>query len=108
MQHEWQENASCLHKFIRDVGPTPPGTSFPRRAGATLKRLQINVGLFHSETHKLGMASTAAYKRGAKEQTAEHIITSCPILIKPALSYVWSLTDHLTLVYPLKRRSRRS
>ena len=57
-----------------------PGFSFPRPAWVKLNRLRIGVNLFRSEMHKWG---TAACEYGAKEQTAEHIITSCPIYHHP-------------------------
>ena len=53
--------------------------SFPRPSWVRLNHLSTNVGLFHSETHKCVMACTAACKCGAKEQTAEHVITFIPI-----------------------------
>ena len=52
--------------------------SFFRPEWVRLNCLSTNVGLFHSETHKCVMASTAACKCGAKEQTAEHVITFSP------------------------------
>ena len=80
---ECRENASRLHTFIKDIIPTPPGISFPRPAWVRLNCLRTGVGLFRSETHKWGMASTDACMCGAKEQTVEHIITSCPINYHP-------------------------
>ena len=66
---EWRENASRLYTFNKDVSPTPPGINFPKSAWVRLNRLRTGVGLFRSETQKWGMASTAACKYGAKEQT---------------------------------------
>ena len=80
-------DASRLPTFIGDVGPTPPVFSFSRPAWVKLNSLQTGVGLFCSQTHKWGMASMTAWKCGAKEQTAEHIITSCPIYHHPNLTY---------------------
>ena len=48
----WQENAHKLQTFLGNVGPTPPGISFPRPAWVKLNRLRISVGLFRSEAHK--------------------------------------------------------
>ena len=70
---EWQENTSRLHIIISNVSPMPLEFSFPRPSWVRLNHLSTNVGLFHSETHKCVMASTAACKCGAK--TAEHVIT---------------------------------
>ena len=80
---EWQENNSRLHTFIEDVSPTAPGIIFPRPLWVTLDRLRIGIGLFRLETHKWGMTSTAACECGTKEQTSEHVITTCPIYHYP-------------------------
>ena len=73
----WREGTSHLHSFFDDVDALPPGMGLPRPAWVWLNRLQTGVGLFWS-MHKWGMASTASCECGAKEQTANHIITSCP------------------------------
>ena len=77
------ENGSKLHIFIGNVGPTPPGCGFPRPAWVRVNRLRIRVGLSRSKMHKWDMDSTAACECGVKEQTAEHVITSCPIYHHP-------------------------
>ena len=64
----------------------PPGTSFPRTAWVSLNHLPTDIGLFHTETHKCGMVSTAACERSAKGQTAEHVITSFPNYHLPIIS----------------------
>ena len=79
---EWQENASRLHRFIKDVNPKPSRFSFLRSAGVKLNCLQIDIGLFCYKTHKWGMVSTTACECGAK-QTAEHVITFFPIYHHP-------------------------
>ena len=61
----------------------PLGISFPRAAWVTLNRLQTGVGLFRSKTHKWSIAFTAACKCGAKDQTTEHAIASCPLYHHP-------------------------
>ena len=53
----------------------PLAVSFPRPSWVRFNHLSTNVGLFQSETYKCVMACTAACKCGAKEQTAEHVIT---------------------------------
>ena len=82
---KWRENVSGLltYIYVKNVSPTPLGFTFSRPAWVTLNRLQTGVDLFRSETHKWDMAFTAACKCGAKEQTAEHVITSCPIYHHP-------------------------
>ena len=76
---ELQENASRPQKFNEDVSPTPPVISFPRPAWVRLIRLRTGIGLFRSERHKWGMASTAACDHGTKAKKAEHVIISCSI-----------------------------
>ena len=71
---EHGENASTLHTFIKDVCPTLQRLNFPRSAWVRLNRLRTGVGLLRLETHKWGVASTAACECGAKEQTAKHIL----------------------------------
>ena len=73
---KWPENASQFHTFIKDVvSPTPLELAFPDLHGSSLTA-QTGVGLFMSETHKWGMASSATSECRAKEQKAEHVIKS--------------------------------
>ena len=94
---ERQKNFSRLHTFIKDVSPTSSGIGFPRLAWVKLNRLRTGVALFRSKTRKWGVVSTAACKCSAKEQTPEHVITSCPIYHHPnearALSDPGDLAD---------------
>ena len=76
---EWRENTSRLHTVVNTVSSTPPVISLPRLVWVKLNRFRTDIGLFRSETHKWDMASTAACECCTKEQTAEHVITSCPI-----------------------------
>ena len=100
---EWQENASQLHTFIKDVIPTSPEISFPRPAWVNrFNRLRTGVGLFLSETYKWGMASMAACKCRAKEQTAEHVITSCFIYHHPNIARALSDVDKNLVTWLMK------
>ena len=74
-----KENNSQLHKFSKNVSPTPLVICFSRSALAKSNHFGTRIGLFRSETHKWGMASTAACECGAEEQAAENVILSCPI-----------------------------
>ena len=53
--------------------------SLTRTAWVKLNRLHTDVGRFGSSMHKWGLASSAKCKYGASEQTAHHIILTCPI-----------------------------
>ena len=58
--------------------------AFPDLHGSgLLNQLHTGVGLLRSETHKWAMTLSAVCKCGAKEQIAEHGITSCPIYHHP-------------------------
>ena len=80
--HKWnterQECALQLHAFIADVGSLPSGMHFPRPAWVRLNRLRNGVGLFRSTMYKWGMVPSPACECGANEQTADHLIISCP------------------------------
>ena len=52
--------------------------------------LRTGFGLFRSTVQRWGMATTAACKCGAEEQTADHIITSCPIFYHLTRDLVWN------------------
>ena len=80
---EWQENSSRLHGYISEVSTSPPGVRLPRSAWVKLNRLRTGIGLFCSIKYKWGMASSSACECGAEEQTADHVITSCPIYRHP-------------------------
>ena len=80
---EWQESTSRLHQFIADASSSPSGMNFPRPAWVRLNRLRTGVGLFQSTMHKWGMAPTAVCECGAEYQTADHVITTCPIYSYP-------------------------
>ena len=48
-------------------------------AWVKLNRLRTGVGQFHSSMHKWGLAPSQNCECGASEQTADHVLTACPI-----------------------------
>ena len=98
---------------IRNGKVTPPvnvlssATSNPKLLGmyllrsswVRLNRLRTGVGLFRSTVHRWGMASTAACECGAEEQTADHIIISCPIFYHPIRRIGLETVDEETLAW---------
>ena len=75
----WVAGGHFSSTFIfDDVDAFPPGMGLPRAARVRLNRVRTGVALFRLSMHKWGMASTASCGCGAEEQTADHIITSCP------------------------------
>ena len=81
--HKWKteycENASRLRAFVPETGARPVGMGLPRAAWVKLNRLRTGVGRFHSSMHKWGLAPSPNCECGASEQTADHILTACPI-----------------------------
>ena len=81
--HKWKteycENAFRLRAFVPETGARPVGMGLPRAAWVKLNRLRTGVGLFHSSIHKWGLAPSPNCECGASEQTADHVLTACPI-----------------------------
>ena len=86
---DWQESTFRLYQFITDVNSSLAGINLSRPAWVRLNRLRTGVGLFQSTMHKWGMAPTATCECGAEEQTADHVITTCPIYSHPNGLKVW-------------------
>ena len=76
---EYCENASRLRAFVPGTGAWPVGMGLPRAAWVKLNRLRTGVGRFHSSMHKWGLAHSPNCECGASEQTADHVLTACPI-----------------------------
>ena len=51
----------------------------PRAAWVKLNRLRTGFGRFHLSMHKWDLAPSPNGKCGATEQTADHVLTACPI-----------------------------
>ena len=76
---EYCEGASRLRAFVPQTGARPVGMGLPRAAWVKLNRLRTGVGRFHSSMHKWGLAPSPNCECGASEQTADHVLTACPI-----------------------------
>ena len=81
--HKWKteycESVSRLRVFVPESGARPVGMSLPRAAWVKLNRLRTGVGRFYSSMHKWGLAPSPNCECGASEQTADHVLTACPI-----------------------------
>ena len=81
--HKWKteyyEGASGVHAFVPGTGARPVGMGLPRAAWVKLNRLRTGVRQFHSSMHKWGLAPSPNCECGASEQTADHVLTACPI-----------------------------
>ena len=76
---EYCENASRLRAFVPETGSRPVGMGLPRAAWLKLNRLRTGVERFHSSMHKWSIASSPNCECGASDQTADHVLTACPI-----------------------------
>ena len=76
---EYCENASRLRAFVPETGARTVGMDLPRVAWIKLNRLRTGVGRFHSSMHKWGLAFLPNCECGASEQSADHVLTACPI-----------------------------
>ena len=81
--HKWKteycENASRLRAFVPEAGARPVAMSLPRAGCVKLNRPRTGVGRFHSCMHKWGLAPSPNCECGASEQTADYVLTACPI-----------------------------
>ena len=81
--HKWNadyyKSASRLRVFVPRTGARPVGMGLPRAAWVKLNRLRTGVGRFHLSMHKWDLAPSPNCECGASEQTADHILTACPI-----------------------------
>ena len=75
----YSANTSSLHVFIPKASTRPVGMGLPKAAWVKLNRLHSGVGCFCSSMYKLGLALLTYCECGASEQTADHIISQCPI-----------------------------
>ena len=83
INHQWKteycKNASRLRVFVLETGARPVGMGLSRAAWVKLNRLRTGVGRFYSSMHKWGLALSPNCECGAFEQTADHVLTTCPI-----------------------------
>ena len=81
--HKWKteycEGASRLRAFVPRTGPRPVGMGLPQATWVKLNCLQTGVGQFHLSMHKWGLAPSLNCKCGTSKQTADHVLTACPI-----------------------------
>ena len=81
--HKWKteycKNASRLCGFVPETGARPVGMGLPRATWVKLNRLWTGVGQFHLSMHKWGLTPSPNCECGASEQTADHVLTACPI-----------------------------
>ena len=83
INHKWKteycERVSRFRNFAPGTGARPIGIGLPRAAWVKINRLRTGVGRFHSSMHKWGLAPSQNCECGVSEQTADHVLTACPI-----------------------------
>ena len=81
--HKWKteycKNASRLCAFVLGTSARLVGMGLPQAAWVKLNCLQTGVGQFHLSVHKSGLAPSPNCECGTSEQTADHVLTACPI-----------------------------
>ena len=83
---EWQPSTSRLREFITSPSRSSPGSDLPRQTCVKLNRLRTGVGRFNADMWRWGLSKSPAYDYGADQQTANHIITECPLYRPPMVS----------------------
>ena len=76
---EYCENTSRLRTLIPIASTRLVELSLPQTALIKLNRLRTVVRRFHSSMHKWGLAPLSNCECGAPEQTADHVVITCPI-----------------------------
>ena len=69
--------------FIPRTSFRPVGMGLLQTAWVELSRLRNGVEQLYLSMHKWGLAPSSNYKCGASEQTADHVLTECPIHQEP-------------------------
>ena len=80
---EWNNCSTRLHHFIYNIDTPPPRMHLPRRSWVRLNHLRTGVGRFRSSLRNWGMVPSAACDCGAENQTAELILSHCPLFSPP-------------------------
>ncbi|CAM4608619.1 unnamed protein product [Leuciscus chuanchicus] len=84
-KQEWESaGPSRIHRYIYYPGGSLEGEDLPRRQWTLLNRLRTGVGRYKASMRKWGLEDRAVCEFGEPEQTAEHIITTCPLYKPPS------------------------
>ena len=78
----WSELQTPLHEFIPVPSQSPPGCNLQRKAWVNLNRIRSGCAKTKSFLHKIGVVASASCVCGS-DQTLQHILTSCPVLMPP-------------------------
>ena len=80
-KQEWNASGPTqVHRHVSDPGDGVKGEDLSRKHWTT----QTGIGRYRASMKKLGLADSAACECGEPEQTADHIINSCPLHRPPS------------------------
>ena len=80
---EWQPSTSRLREYMVSPLKCCLGSDLPRQTLVKLKRLCTGVGRFIAYMWRWCLSKSPACNCGADQQTANHIITECPLYRPP-------------------------
>ena len=84
-KQEWEASGPTrVHRYVSDPGEGVKEEDLSRKQWTTLNRLRTGVGRYKASMKKWGLTDSAACECGEPEQTADHIINSCPIHRPPS------------------------
>ena len=84
-KQEWEASGPTrVHRHVSDPEEGVKGEELSRKHWTTLNRLRTGVGRYRASMKKWGLADSAACECGEPEQTADHIINSCPLHRPPS------------------------
>ena len=84
-KQEWEASGPTrVHRHVSNPAEGVKGEVLCRKHWTTLNRLRTGVGRYKASMKKWGLADSAACECGEPEQTADHIINSCPLHRPPS------------------------
>ena len=84
-KQDWEASGPIrVHRHVSVPGEGVKGKDLSRKQWTTLNRLQTGVGRYRASMKKWGLADSATCECGEPEQTADHIINSCPLHRPPS------------------------
>ena len=84
-KQEWEASGPTrVYRHVSNPAEGVKGEDLCRKHWTTLNRLRTGVGRYKASMKKWGLADSAACECGEPEQTADHIINSCPLHRPPS------------------------